>query len=181
MTHVFAVGWTHRLPTPGAEGRVRTAQISGPVTHVLQRRVQSRRVRVTSPPDVRSAGMTVVTRWPMVGRRRKLDSFKIALGDEGCEGFCIYGPPGVGKTRLGDECMALAEAAGRAVLRDRGAVDQRSPVRRHRLSAPCPRLGRPELRRRARFRGPGAGVEHLGGHEVSEVVQPELAQTELRR
>ena len=56
----------------------------------------------------------------MVGRRRKLDSFKIALGDEGCEGFCIYGPPGVGKTRLGDECMALAEAAGRAVLRATG-------------------------------------------------------------
>ncbi len=64
--------------------------------------------------------MTVATRWPMVGRRRELDSFTAALDDAGCEGFCIYGPPGVGKTRLGDECAALAEAAGRTVHRATG-------------------------------------------------------------
>ena len=70
--------------------------------------------------DLRSAAMTVATRWPMVGRRRELDSFTAALDDAGCEGFCIYGPPGVGKTRLGDECAALAEAAGRTVHRATG-------------------------------------------------------------
>jgi len=70
--------------------------------------------------------MTVATRWPMVGRRRELDSFKMALGDAGCEGFCIYGPPGVGKTRLGGECMGLAEEAGRAVLRATGERSTRS-------------------------------------------------------
>ena len=64
--------------------------------------------------------MTVATRWPMVGRRRELDSFTVALDDAGCQGFCIYGPPGVGKTRLGDECAAVAEAAGRAVHRATG-------------------------------------------------------------
>ena len=43
--------------------------------------------------------------------------FTAALADAGCEAFCIYGPPGVGKTRLGDECLVMAEAAGRRVLR----------------------------------------------------------------
>ena len=61
--------------------------------------------------------MPVATRWPLVGRRDELDSFSGALADAGCEAFCIYGPPGVGKTRLGDECLDLAEAAGRRVLR----------------------------------------------------------------
>jgi ATP/maltotriose-dependent transcriptional regulator MalT len=61
--------------------------------------------------------MPVATRWPLVGRREELDAFTGALADPGCEGFCIYGPPGVGKTRLGDECLDLAEAAGRRVLR----------------------------------------------------------------
>ena len=49
--------------------------------------------------------MTVATRWPLVGRRDELDAFTGALADPGCEAFCIYGPPGVGKTRLGDECL----------------------------------------------------------------------------
>ena len=69
---------------------------------------------------VRSAAMTVATRWPMVGRGLELDAFAAALGDPGCEGFCIYGPPGVGKSRLGDECLAAAEADGRRVMRATG-------------------------------------------------------------
>jgi hypothetical protein len=40
-----------------------------------------------------------------------------SLADPGCEVFCVYGPSGVGKTRLGDECLALAAAAGRRALR----------------------------------------------------------------
>ena len=43
--------------------------------------------------------------------------FMQSLSDPGCEAFCIYGPSGVGKTRLGDECLALASEAGRPVLR----------------------------------------------------------------
>lgn len=61
--------------------------------------------------------MAVATRWPLVGRRDELDTFRIAFADPGCEGFCVYGPPGVGKTRLGDECLDVAKAAGRRVLR----------------------------------------------------------------
>ena len=66
------------------------------------------------------AAMTVVTRWPMVGRGLELDAFTAALRDPGCEGLCIYGPPGVGKTRLGDECLMVAEADGRRVMRATG-------------------------------------------------------------
>ena len=40
-----------------------------------------------------------------------------AYAAPGCEGFCIYGHSGVGKTRLGDECLEFARAAGRRVLR----------------------------------------------------------------
>jgi hypothetical protein len=61
--------------------------------------------------------MPVATRWPLVGRRDELDSFTLALHDSGCQAFCIYGPSGVGKTRLGDECLAVAEAGGRRVFR----------------------------------------------------------------
>jgi ATP/maltotriose-dependent transcriptional regulator MalT len=61
--------------------------------------------------------MPVATRWPLVGRRDQLEAFTLALSDAGCEAFCIYGPSGVGKTRLADECAALAEAAGRRVSR----------------------------------------------------------------
>ncbi len=61
--------------------------------------------------------MAVATRWPLVGRRAELDTFTRALGDAGCQGLCIYGPSGVGKTRLGEECLELAAAAGRRTLR----------------------------------------------------------------
>jgi DNA-binding CsgD family transcriptional regulator len=61
--------------------------------------------------------MPVATRWPLVGRRGELDAFSRALTDPGCEAFCIYGPPGVGKTRLGEECLDVAATAGRRALR----------------------------------------------------------------
>ena len=69
--------------------------------------------------------MPVATRWPFVGRRDELDVFAGALQDPGCQAFCIYGPSGVGKTRLGDECLAVAEADGRRVLR--ATADQSDP------------------------------------------------------
>ncbi|HET6951530.1 MAG TPA: AAA family ATPase [Acidimicrobiales bacterium] len=61
--------------------------------------------------------MPVATRWPLVGRRDELDRFTQALADPGCEALCIYGPSGVGKTRLGDECLQQAATSGRRVLR----------------------------------------------------------------
>jgi len=61
--------------------------------------------------------MAVATRWPLVGRRDEIDAFSRALADPGCQAVCIYGPPGVGKTRLGDECLDVAAASGRRALR----------------------------------------------------------------
>ena len=51
-------------------------------------------------------------RWPLTGRGEALDGFTDALGDPGCRGVLIYGASGVGKTRLADECLAVAAAAG---------------------------------------------------------------------
>ena len=61
--------------------------------------------------------MPVATSWPLVGRRGELDVFTDALQDPACQALCIYGPSGVGKTRLGDECLKVAETSGRRVLR----------------------------------------------------------------
>ena len=71
-------------------------------------------------PRMLGVRMAVATRWPLVGRRDELDQFEQALADPGCEGFCVYGPSGVGKSRLGDECLERARAAGRRVMRASG-------------------------------------------------------------
>ena len=57
-------------------------------------------------------------RWSVAARSWTASSR--ALTDPGCEGFCVYGPPGVGKTRLGDECLERARAAGRRAMRASG-------------------------------------------------------------
>jgi DNA-binding CsgD family transcriptional regulator len=55
--------------------------------------------------------------WPLVGRQAELDEFAAALEDPRAHGLVITGPPGVGKTRLADECLALAAGRGRTVGR----------------------------------------------------------------
>lgn len=55
--------------------------------------------------------------WPLVGRHTELDLFVAALDDPRAHGFVIHGPAGVGKTRLADQCLALASRAGRNVAR----------------------------------------------------------------
>lgn len=53
-----------------------------------------------------------VGRWPLVGREEELDSFAAALADRECRGFVVGGPAGVGKSRLAEECLGRAAAAG---------------------------------------------------------------------
>ena len=51
-------------------------------------------------------------RWPIVGRRADLEVFEEALYSGRHFGVVIVGPPGVGKTRLADECRHMAAADG---------------------------------------------------------------------
>jgi DNA-binding CsgD family transcriptional regulator len=46
-----------------------------------------------------------------------MSRFRAALDRPGVGAFLIHGPLGVGKTRLGDECLAVAEAAGHVTAR----------------------------------------------------------------
>ena len=51
-------------------------------------------------------------RWPLIGRRAELEVFEQALCSDDRTGLLIYGPAGVGKTRLADECREWAAASG---------------------------------------------------------------------
>jgi DNA-binding CsgD family transcriptional regulator len=67
--------------------------------------------------------VAVAERWPLVGRRSELARFSATLADPGYDAFVIHGPPGVGKTRLADECLEVAERAGRACGRATANVE----------------------------------------------------------
>jgi ATP/maltotriose-dependent transcriptional regulator MalT len=66
--------------------------------------------------------------WPLVGRHEELDLFATTLADPRAHGFVIHGPAGVGKTRLADQClaMALADQNGRTVARATATEGSRS-------------------------------------------------------
>lgn len=53
-----------------------------------------------------------VSRWPLVGRGRELKLFTRVLASQRGRGFVVVGTPGVGKSRLAEECLALAVRAG---------------------------------------------------------------------
>src|SRR5262245_41757850 len=55
--------------------------------------------------------------WPLVGRHAEVELFTATLGDDRAHGFVIHGPAGVGKTRLADQCLAVASGVGRNVAR----------------------------------------------------------------
>ncbi|MFF4229459.1 LuxR C-terminal-related transcriptional regulator [Streptomyces sp. NPDC001820] len=50
--------------------------------------------------------------WPLVARSGELDAVKAAIGNFQCQAVIIQGPAGVGKTRLAEECLVQAMAAG---------------------------------------------------------------------
>jgi DNA-binding CsgD family transcriptional regulator len=53
----------------------------------------------------------------LVGRHEEVDLFAATLEEPRAHGFVIHGPAGVGKTRLADQCLAVADAGGRYVAR----------------------------------------------------------------
>ena len=64
--------------------------------------------------------------WPLVGRHGELDLFTASLSDPRAHGFVVHGQPGVGKTRLADQCLALADREGRYVARATATEGSRS-------------------------------------------------------
>jgi len=56
------------------------------------------------------------TQWPLTGRTAELERLG-GLYREGGSGVVLHGPAGVGKTRLAEEALRLAERAGRRVER----------------------------------------------------------------
>ncbi|MFD9624137.1 LuxR C-terminal-related transcriptional regulator [Streptomyces virginiae] len=54
-------------------------------------------------------------RWPLIGREREIITFESSLMDQNGMAFMIYGPAGVGKSRLAEECLTRASSRGFAV------------------------------------------------------------------
>ena len=61
--------------------------------------------------------MTLDLDWPLVGRAAELDRVAGALARPDCSGVVLTGEGGVGKTRLANECLGLAEQSGFATAR----------------------------------------------------------------
>jgi len=59
----------------------------------------------------------VIDEWPLVGRRGQVVRIGEVLADPDCHGLVLVGAPGIGKTRLGREAVALARRAGFATVR----------------------------------------------------------------
>ena len=68
----------------------------------------------------------VPLQWPLVGRHEEVELFAATLADPRAHGFVIHGPPGVGKTRLADQCLATADGSGRNVARATATEGSRS-------------------------------------------------------
>ena len=64
--------------------------------------------------------------WPLVARHEELELFTATLTDARAHGFVIHGAAGVGKTRLADQCLAIADRAGRNVARATATEGSRS-------------------------------------------------------
>jgi DNA-binding CsgD family transcriptional regulator len=55
-------------------------------------------------------------RWPFAGRGKLLAQIDAALANDHVVAVLLHGPSGVGKTRLGQECVTRAAAAGQPVI-----------------------------------------------------------------
>ena len=53
-----------------------------------------------------------VSLWPLTSRASELNAFEEAWGTAHCRSVVVCGPPGVGKTRLAEECTARAARGG---------------------------------------------------------------------
>ena len=89
---------------------------------------------VSEEPDLRSladgpgvfAESSLASAWPMIGRGRELDLLADWLRDHAAGGVFLTGGAGVGKTRLAETVLQLADAAGIPSARARGHPEGRS-------------------------------------------------------
>ena len=82
----------------------------------------------------------MIAPWPLTGRSAQLEELGRHYRDPGRAGVVLHGPAGVGKTRLAEEALRLAERGGRRVERAVGHPgDAGDPARRAR-SPPARRL-----------------------------------------
>jgi len=102
-----------------------------------------------------------VTALPIIGRHDVLLAVSTALTDPSCRGVALLGAAGVGKTRIGEECLAMGADAGFATARVSG-TQAASTIPFGALATLLPPVGeagdRAELLRRA-----AAVVAALGG------------------
>lgn len=59
----------------------------------------------------------VFAAWPLTDRDSEVDEVLAALADPDRTAVVLHGPAGVGKTRLAETCLTLAESSGRLVAR----------------------------------------------------------------
>ena len=129
---------------------------------------------------------------PLVGREGELAAIARNLAGQGIPALLLAGEPGIGKTRLLDEAVAMAEQIGWSVVRagcHRRSQDPYTPVAEA-LAASLERLPPPEqaaaLRRAGRLTLllPELGADHDGAVEKRRqgpaAVQPVRAEPERR-
>jgi DNA-binding winged helix-turn-helix (wHTH) protein/DNA-binding CsgD family transcriptional regulator len=69
---------------------------------------------------VPAGGKAVTDPWPLIGRSAELAALADALAEASADGVLLIGSAGVGKTRLAEECLRLADSAGVPIARATG-------------------------------------------------------------
>lgn len=96
---VTDTGWKDKVVTISATTTAATVSSTG-------------RAAASDPLRRRDHGAVEGTATPLVGRREELEAVAAALADPAIQGVVLRGAAGVGKTRLAQECLAVAEQLG---------------------------------------------------------------------
>jgi len=87
------------------------------LNHIVSRIAKRHPVGVADGGLPKGTPAAAGSRWPFIGRTALLAQIDAALGTDRTGAVLLYGSAGVGKTRLGEECIDRAAAVGRPVVR----------------------------------------------------------------